>query len=51
MYQTLKKLAVRPEPYSLMTIENLWTRPHIARQMLANPVVPGPYGVAIDALV
>jgi SAM-dependent methyltransferase len=35
MYEMLKKLAVRPEPYSLMTIKDLWTRPHIARQMLA----------------
>jgi len=35
MYEMLKKLAVRPEPHSLMTIKDLWTRPHIARQMLA----------------
>ena len=35
MYETLRKLAVRPEPYSLMTIRDLWTRPHIACQMLA----------------
>ena len=35
MYETLRNLAVRPEPYSLMTIKDLWTRPHIARQMLA----------------
>ena len=35
MYETLRKLAVRPEPYSSMTIKDLWTRPHIARQMLA----------------
>lgn len=35
MYETLKKLAVRPAPYSSMTIKELWTRPHVARQMLA----------------
>jgi 2-polyprenyl-3-methyl-5-hydroxy-6-metoxy-1,4-benzoquinol methylase len=35
MYDMLRKLASRPDPYSLMTIKELWTRPHIARQMLA----------------
>jgi len=35
VYEELKKLAVRPEPHSLMTVRELWTRPHIARQMLA----------------
>jgi SAM-dependent methyltransferase len=35
MYEMLKKLATRPEPYYSMTIKELWTRPHIARQMLA----------------
>ena len=35
MYEMLKKLAVRPEPWSSMTTKDLWTRPHIARQMLA----------------
>jgi SAM-dependent methyltransferase len=35
MREMLKKLAVRPEPYSSMTTKVLWTRPHIARQMLA----------------
>ena len=35
MYEMLRKLATRPEPYSLMTVRELWTRPHIARQMLA----------------
>lgn len=35
MYEMLKKLAARPEPYSSTTIKELWTRPHIARQMLA----------------
>jgi len=43
MYETLKKLAVRPEPYSLMTIKDLWTRPHIARQMLACHLNPDNY--------
>jgi SAM-dependent methyltransferase len=35
LYEMLKKLAVRPRPYSSMTTRELWTRPHIARQMLA----------------
>lgn len=35
MYELLERLAARPEPYSLMSIKDLWTRPHIARQMLA----------------
>src|SRR5210317_143948 len=35
MYELLERLATRPEPYSLMSIKELWTRPHIARQMLA----------------
>ena len=36
----LKKLAVRPEPHSLTTVRELWTRPHIARQMLAYHLDP-----------
>jgi len=35
MYEMLKNLAVRPDPYSSTTTKDLWTRPHIARQMLA----------------
>lgn len=35
MYEMLKTLATRPEPHSLMTVKDLWTRPHVARQMLA----------------
>jgi 2-polyprenyl-3-methyl-5-hydroxy-6-metoxy-1,4-benzoquinol methylase len=35
MYDMLKSLATRPDPYSSMTVKDLWTRPHIARQMLA----------------
>jgi SAM-dependent methyltransferase len=31
----LGRLAQRPDPYSRITIKDLWTRPHIARQMLA----------------
>ena len=34
-YEMLKKLAVRPRPYASTTIRDLWTRPHIASQMLA----------------
>lgn len=32
----LGRLAQRPDPYSRTTIKDLWTRPHIARQMLAH---------------
>lgn len=35
MHAMLERLASRPEPHSTMTIRDLWTRPHIARQMLA----------------
>lgn len=35
MYEMLKKLAVRPDPWSTTTTKDLWTRPHIASQMLA----------------
>ena len=35
MYEMLKKLAVRPDPHSSMTVREPWTRPHIASQMLA----------------
>lgn len=52
----LKKLAVRPEPHSLITVRELWTRPHIARQMLAyhldqdTPLASRPI-VAIEEIV
>lgn len=36
MYELLRRLAVRPDPFSSTTIKELWTRPHIARQMLAH---------------
>jgi SAM-dependent methyltransferase len=35
MYALLRKFVNRPEPHSRVTIKDLWTRPHIARQMLA----------------
>lgn len=35
MYEVLERLATRPDPYSLTTVRDLWTRPHTARQMLA----------------
>ncbi|MBT8055522.1 MAG: methyltransferase domain-containing protein [Xanthomonadales bacterium] len=34
MYETLRELAARPEPWSVSTVKELWTRPHLARQML-----------------
>lgn len=34
MYELLKELAERPEPFSRYTAKELWTRPHLARQML-----------------
>lgn len=36
MFEMLKKLAVRPGPYSSMTTKDLGSRPHIAHQMLAD---------------
>jgi SAM-dependent methyltransferase len=40
MYELLRKLARRPDPFSSMTIRDLWTRPHIASQMLAYHLDP-----------
>ncbi len=34
MYELLKKLATRPQPFSEYTAKDLWTKPHLARQML-----------------
>jgi len=34
MYKLLKDIAQRPEPFSRYTTKELWTRPHLARQML-----------------
>ena len=34
MYDLLKDVAKRPEPFSRYTAKALWTRPHLARQML-----------------
>lgn len=34
MYEILKDLARRPAPFSRYTAKELWTRPHLARQML-----------------
>ena len=34
MYDVLSDFAVRPEPFSRYTAKELWTRPHLARQML-----------------
>lgn len=34
MYELLTDIARRPEPFSRYTVKELWTRPHLARQML-----------------
>lgn len=35
MYELLLDIAKRPSPFSRYTAKELWTRPHLARQMLA----------------
>jgi len=35
MYEFLQDIAQRPEPFSRYTATELWTRPHLARQMLS----------------
>ena len=34
MYDSLCDISKRPEPFSRYTVKELWTRPHLARQML-----------------
>jgi len=34
MYDFLSDISKRPEPFSRYTVKELWTRPHLARQML-----------------
>jgi SAM-dependent methyltransferase len=34
MYDLLNNISKRPEPYSRSTVKELWTRPHLAQQML-----------------
>jgi len=34
MYDLLYDISKRPEPFSRYTVKELWTRPHLARQML-----------------
>jgi len=34
MYELLYDISKRPEPFSRHTVKELWTRPHLARQML-----------------
>lgn len=36
MYERLKELALRPEPWSVSTVKELWTRPHLAGEMLKH---------------
>ena len=35
MYEFLQDISQRPEPFSRYTAKELWTRPHLARQMLS----------------
>ncbi len=35
MYDLLYDISIRPEPFSRYTVKELWTRPHLARQMLS----------------
>lgn len=35
MYEQLDRLHQKPQPFSVSTIETLWTDPHLAQQMLA----------------
>jgi SAM-dependent methyltransferase len=35
MYELLSDVLRRPEPFSRYTVDELWTRPHLAQQMLA----------------
>ena len=34
MYELLAELAKKPEPFSVSTVKELWTRPHLASEML-----------------
>ena len=34
MYDVILDIAGRPEPFSRYTARELWTKPHLARQML-----------------
>jgi len=34
MYDLLYDISKRPEPFSIYTVKELWTRPHLAQQML-----------------
>lgn len=34
MYKLLRDIGLRPEPFSRYTAKELWTRPHLSRQML-----------------
>ena len=36
MYELLAELAKKPEPFSVSTVKELWTRPHLAREMLKH---------------
>lgn len=40
MYELIHDIAVRPEPFSRYTAKELWTRPHLSRQMLKFHLSP-----------
>lgn len=40
LYQSLLTIDTRPEPFSVGTAAELWTDPHVARQMLAFHLAP-----------
>ena len=56
MYNQIKKIHQRPEVFSVYTADVLWTRPHLAGQMLQThlnqetPLASRPF-VAIDRVV
>lgn len=46
LYAELNHFRARPEPFSVITTEVLWTDPHIARQMLAAHLAPDSDGAS-----
>ena len=40
MYEILRDVSTRPALYSRLTVSDLWTRPHLAQQMLLNHLDP-----------
>lgn len=40
MFQTLKEISQRPEPFEFYTVQTLWDDPHISKQMLKYHLTP-----------